>query len=127
MRLILVALFLSCATAQAATVSLPNPPAATITGGIQCGQPPVTAVVTGFSADGQYVLGQVSTHFSCSVGGRGAKPHAYSGCALIAWAIADLSYQVDYFPCVEADPTAVYSFGPYMAWTMGGFGQLNTP
>lgn len=126
MRLLIVALLLSCSAVQAA--ALPNPPAGTLTGGIQCGQPPVTAVVTGFSTDGQYVLGQVSTRFSCSVGGRGAKPHAYSGCALIAWTVADSSaYQVTYYPCAAADPTLVFSFGAASAWTMNGVGQLSTP
>lgn len=128
MRLLIVALLLSCATAHAAIVALPNPPAAAITGGVQCGQPPVTAVVTGFSADGQYVLGQVSTHFTCSVGGRGAKPHAYSTCALIAWPVSSPgSFEVSYSPCATADPTLVFNFGADSAWTMGGVGQLSTP
>lgn len=128
MRLLIVALLLSCATARAAITALPNPPAAAITGGIQCGQPPVTAVVTGFSADGEYVLGQVSTHFTCSAGGRGSKPHAYNACALISWAVASPStYQIAYYPCAYADPTQVFIFETYGAWTMSGVGQLSTP
>jgi hypothetical protein len=113
--------------ASAHSAPLPNPSAAAITGGIQCGQPLVTAVVTGFSVDGESVLGQVSTHFSCSAGGRGARPHTYNACALIAWSVADLNYQLAYLPCAAEDPTLVFNFNGYSTWTMDGVGQLLKP
>lgn len=121
MKAFLALTFLS-ATAQAAP--LPNPPGSAVT--MPCGQPLVTAVVTGFSADGQYVLGQVSAHTSCSAGGRGSRPKAYSDCYPISWPVADpAAWEIAYdYPCAAVDATAVYAFGPFKAWTMAGVGQL---
>jgi hypothetical protein len=43
-------------------------------------------VVTGFSADGNYVLGQVSAYFTCGSSGRGGGGiHTYYSCAQLTW------------------------------------------
>jgi hypothetical protein len=42
-------------------------------------------VVTGFSADGNYVLGQVSASLTCGSSGRGGTIHTYYSCAQLTW------------------------------------------
>ncbi len=122
MKAFIALALLSIATAQA--VPLPNPPGSAVT--MACGQPQVTAVVTGFSVDGQYVLGQVSARTSCSTGGRGARPKAYSDCYPISWPVADpAAWGIAYgFSCSTVDSTLVFTFGLRSVWTMGGVGQL---
>lgn len=41
--------------------------------------------VTGFSADGNYVLGQVAAYFTCGSSGRGGTLHTYWNCAQLSW------------------------------------------
>ena len=42
-------------------------------------------VLTGFSQDGNYVLGQVMSHFTCGHSGRGANIHTYFLCTFLKW------------------------------------------
>ena len=42
-------------------------------------------VVTGFSADGNYVLGQVAAWFTCGHSGRGSTIHTIWNCAQLQW------------------------------------------
>ena len=43
------------------------------------------SVVTGFSADGNYVLGQVSSHFTCGSSGRGGILYTVQLCTFLTW------------------------------------------
>jgi hypothetical protein len=43
------------------------------------------SVVTGFSADGNYVLGQVSSHFTCGSSGRGGTLYTVHLCTSLTW------------------------------------------
>jgi hypothetical protein len=42
-------------------------------------------VVTGFSADGNYALGQVAAWFTCGHSGRGSTVHTVWSCAQLRW------------------------------------------
>lgn len=81
MRLILVALLLTCATTQAATYQLPTTIEIT---GYACGSHPEPYVITGTTADG-YITGKVYAWTSCSAGGRGAGNSYHVGCAEATW------------------------------------------
>ena len=46
--------------------------------------------VTGFSADGNYVLGQVQSHFTCGHSGRGSTVHTVYTCTYLTWDLSGL-------------------------------------
>jgi hypothetical protein len=89
-----VAIALSTGAAAETTIQLPTPHTITLNPAVnapRCSAWYVTTagyqtVVTGFSADGNYVLGQVSAYFTCGSSGRGGGGiHTYYSCAQLTW------------------------------------------
>ncbi len=84
---------LASAQAQTATIYLPTPytiPLNPVVQGAGCYAGSVTlraysTVVTGFSADGNYVTGQDIAYFTCGHSGRGSTIHTVYSCAQLTW------------------------------------------
>jgi hypothetical protein len=92
--LALVILALCSLSAQAQTsIDLPTPQTLALAQPVQtflCYADQVnlkvySTAVTGFSADGNYVTGQVPAYFTCGHSGRGATIHTYYSCAQLTW------------------------------------------
>lgn len=88
--LVVLALALS-ATVQASEFELPTPYTAALEPAVPCAPyatiDPYKTVVTHFSADGNYVLGQVASHYTCGCRGRGCL-HTYYVCTFLQWDLA---------------------------------------
>jgi hypothetical protein len=79
------------------------------------------SIVTGFSADSNYVLGQVPATYVCGHSGRGSTIQHYGVCALLMWDLTGNLVGVTAKPaynslgqpvtarCPVVDPTAVYT------------------
>lgn len=46
---------------------------------------PYKTTLTGFSADGNYIEGQVASHFTCGSSGRGGTLHTVTLCTYLTW------------------------------------------
>jgi hypothetical protein len=93
-KIMLVCFLFSFGTAFAqSSINLPTPQTIVMSAPVStflCSAYEVTVVpyatdVTGFSADGNYVTGQVSAHFTCGHSGRGSTIHTYYSCAQLTW------------------------------------------
>jgi hypothetical protein len=94
MKTLACVLLMSCGSAFAQTsinLSTPNTIALNpVVSAYQCYAGSVTTtayatVVTGFSADGNYVTGQDSAWFTCGHSGRGSTVHTIYSCAQLTW------------------------------------------
>jgi len=86
----------AAALAQSATIDLPSPQTIALDQPVHTATcyadtvtiTPYATAVTGFSADENYVTGQVKAHFTCGHSGRGANIHTYYSCAQLTWDLA---------------------------------------
>jgi hypothetical protein len=136
----LALLFLFVATlAQAGEISLPTPHTVNLTPPVtlfRCGAWTATVsayktIATGFSADGNYVLGQVQGTFVCGSSGRGGGLYYYKVCVQFQWDLTGTLVNTTATPgrgsngypisvyCPTADPTETYTnSGGYVAETI---------
>lgn len=136
----LLALILSSVSFAGTQISLPTPHTVNLTPAFA--HPPYCAagtattvaydtVVTGFSTDGNYVLGQVPGYFMCGHSGRGSTVHAVYTCVQLRWDLSGILISTTANPsfasngnpisvnCPSADPSAVYTnTGGYDAETL---------
>jgi hypothetical protein len=134
MKALLLSLIASSAIADQLTLEVPYAPyairldpAVSVTG---CYAGTATAskyksVVTGFSADGNYVLGQVLSRWVCG-NGRGSAIRYGTACTYLQWDLSGALTSVmtptvglTNLTCPPADPTATYTnSGGYLAETI---------
>jgi hypothetical protein len=140
-RALLAGLALSAsALASAGTLNLPTPntvvltPYVSVPGACSASTATTSAyntVVTGFTADGNFVTGQVPASFVCGRSGRGGVIYHYSLCVQFKWdlsgnlvnTVATTALDANGKPvsssCPTADPAAVYTnTGGYEAQTL---------
>jgi hypothetical protein len=109
--------FLLVSSVAMADVTLPVPSTVTLTPYISAPRcsavtakvPGYKTVVTGFSSDGNYVLGQVNTTTVCGSSGRGGGLHYYTICAQFQW---DLTGNLVSTVATPAQVNGVYVSSP---------------
>ena len=116
------------ARAQTSITLPPLTPFAII--GVQCGQPPVTTVATGFS--GAYATTWSSSSTTCGGSGRGGGYHTttYSGCATARYSLTGALEDVTRVTCGAAapDPGLVFQNDTgYSESTSGNLAVLGLP
>jgi hypothetical protein len=96
--------------------------------GVQCGQPPVTTIATGFV--GAYATTYSSSTTSCGGSGRGGgyTTHKYSGCATARYTLTGTLKDVTRGTCAAPDPGLVFGNATgYSEFTSGNRGVLGLP